>query len=759
MSVNPVCRTCLVIIPDGKTGHNLDDEDTSDNMREIITLCVPEMDTYVSSLPSICDSCYDILLGFYRFKVRCLQVESAIRSYIDSNNLQECSTVDLRHVARLQALDALKQKNWSPHVGRKLIASVDKCLDPKKAGLKRLGKFRKRKMTASSFVADQKDGSLPEGYIRVRTNLMPDRQGPSSNLTVNPLNIWASKAAAKKKGYNALQLCPKSGVLKKVNNKASRRVSESDDVIFVDSQKASDDEVVLINDDQDDRPEANSSNAPKRLKRKLDAPIVLDKTVSKRQKLQLGQNSRMSSGQSKTGEKKLVVKLRNERLFKCNCCQYVALEPMALQTHYFQLHRMCKLCNFKCSKKPTLNNHISQKHRRELQLACKFFQNNVACDFVCSLCRFAGKNLVELVQHRLAKHIKMDHKLGAYQCPFVYCQFHHENATNVAEHVAAKHDKPDRKECLMCNFVGTSVDKINKHVQSHDLTFCPCPICGYKCKKSLDQHMQKNHPGVDYDDGTTVGVVYDDGIQFDRLTSNDDFKITLGPSGLQSHSLPQSVGTARTADEEETYHWAQPSLSEMLCGHLLSQENNISEVSDESAADQAAKPKSGPTNGRKRKRDATNDDSDDCVLVETERMVVTVESSEEEDSVESNKEDATKTHQETSLLSGEEHNLSSSTTDTGNLASSEESPTDPILSAADDGDADKSQTRATECLENGVNAEEESSAEKDIRDPVSESETPADSAAQPVKPLEEDMEKAPEEKESVPLENCAEKSV
>lgn len=43
MPVNSVCRTCLDVIPDGKTGHNLDDEDSSENIREIITLCVPEM--------------------------------------------------------------------------------------------------------------------------------------------------------------------------------------------------------------------------------------------------------------------------------------------------------------------------------------------------------------------------------------------------------------------------------------------------------------------------------------------------------------------------------------------------------------------------------------------------------------------------------------------------------------------------------------------------------------------------------------------
>lgn len=283
----------------------------------------------MSTVPCICDTCYNILVGFYHFKVRCLQVESAIRSHMESKNLQEGGSVDLHQVARLQALEALKQKNWSLQVGRKLVASVDKCLNPKK----QLPKVYRGKVDASS----------PDGFIRVRTNLMPDKQGAGNNLTVNPLNIWASKAAAKKKRYKALQLCPVSGVLGKL--KVAKRASESDDVIFVDSQQDSDDEVVVINDDQ----EANTSKA-KKVKRQLNAPIVVDAPASKRRKLQLNRSSGLSSGSSKTGEKKLVVNLRKEQLFKCSFCQYVTLELLALKTHYFQLHKVCKLCEFKCSR-------------------------------------------------------------------------------------------------------------------------------------------------------------------------------------------------------------------------------------------------------------------------------------------------------------------------------------------------------------------------------------------------------------------------
>lgn len=232
------------------------------------------------------------------------------------------------------------------------------------------------------------------------------------------------------------------------------------------------------------------------------------------------------------------------------------------------------------------------------------------------------------------------------------------------------------------------------------------------------------------------GVVYDDVIQYDKLTSDDDFKVTLGPFGPQSHPRPQNVATAQSTDDQEAYHWAQPSLSEMLCGHLLSQEDQetINEVSDESETDVKS--------SRKRRRESAIDDSDDCVVVETERIVVTVESSDEDD------EDAasSKIDEETLGPSTEKQDLPSTAC---NHASSEEPSSDPIRNATEDEVAEIAS--ATECLENGVTAEQEPREETNIRDAVSESEVSAE--------VVQDMEKCPGENQSAPLEDCARKSV
>lgn len=146
-----VCRTCLGIISENKTGYSIEDENglvrNVQNIREMIGFCFPELvihifssyflryftsnmfqNTYISVKPSICETCLHLLINSYNFKIRCMKVESVIQNYIQTNNIMEGSCVNLNNVVRLQILEALKQKNWPSDLIKEYISKVDACL-------------------------------------------------------------------------------------------------------------------------------------------------------------------------------------------------------------------------------------------------------------------------------------------------------------------------------------------------------------------------------------------------------------------------------------------------------------------------------------------------------------------------------------------------------------------------------------------------------------------------------------------------------
>ncbi|XP_050301926.1 uncharacterized protein LOC126740091 isoform X3 [Anthonomus grandis grandis] len=110
-----VCRTCLTLIPNREPCHNIDEENTNltnvKNIREMIMLCVPEMDLYVTDSSSVCEPCLKHLIMLHNFKNRCLRVEKAIQNYVVKTNKTE--NVDLYDVIRNQMQDALLHKKWT----------------------------------------------------------------------------------------------------------------------------------------------------------------------------------------------------------------------------------------------------------------------------------------------------------------------------------------------------------------------------------------------------------------------------------------------------------------------------------------------------------------------------------------------------------------------------------------------------------------------------------------------------------------------
>ncbi|CAG9770282.1 unnamed protein product [Ceutorhynchus assimilis] len=120
-TITPVCRLCLEVIAKGKTFYNIDQENglpakvqnLAQNIREIISFCIPEVDTYLSLNPSICDTCLNNLVQIYNHKKNFMKIEDIIRRHSKVNPIGN-NYVDLCTVVKHQYALALKDKKLTP---------------------------------------------------------------------------------------------------------------------------------------------------------------------------------------------------------------------------------------------------------------------------------------------------------------------------------------------------------------------------------------------------------------------------------------------------------------------------------------------------------------------------------------------------------------------------------------------------------------------------------------------------------------------
>ncbi|EFA05621.1 zinc finger protein 64 [Tribolium castaneum] len=93
-----ICRTCLQIV-DKSTFYYIDTFDNSQISntvpKDVLQVCVPEMDLYISEQPGICSDCLNMFETFYNFKNKCLASEDKILSYFKRNKLDPQSKVNL----------------------------------------------------------------------------------------------------------------------------------------------------------------------------------------------------------------------------------------------------------------------------------------------------------------------------------------------------------------------------------------------------------------------------------------------------------------------------------------------------------------------------------------------------------------------------------------------------------------------------------------------------------------------------------------
>ncbi|CAH1382122.1 hypothetical protein MTP99_006036 [Tenebrio molitor] len=96
-----ICRACLQNVD--KSGYFY--IDTFDNTqipntipKDLLQLCVPEMDLYISEQPGICGECLSMFESFYNFKNKCLASEEKIHKYLSRNKMGLQCKVNLTRV-------------------------------------------------------------------------------------------------------------------------------------------------------------------------------------------------------------------------------------------------------------------------------------------------------------------------------------------------------------------------------------------------------------------------------------------------------------------------------------------------------------------------------------------------------------------------------------------------------------------------------------------------------------------------------------
>ncbi|XP_044260766.1 zinc finger protein 64-like [Tribolium madens] len=93
-----ICRTCLQIV-DKSAFCYIDTFDNSQKCntvpKDVLQLCVPEMDLYISEQPGICSDCLTLFESFYNFKNKCLASEDKILSYLKRNNVDSQCKINL----------------------------------------------------------------------------------------------------------------------------------------------------------------------------------------------------------------------------------------------------------------------------------------------------------------------------------------------------------------------------------------------------------------------------------------------------------------------------------------------------------------------------------------------------------------------------------------------------------------------------------------------------------------------------------------
>nr|CAI5856724.1 unnamed protein product [Callosobruchus analis] len=198
----------------------------------------------------------------------------------------------------------------------------------------------------------------------------------------------------------------------------------------------------------------------------------------------------------------------SRKVHECSRCTYKTTFTSCLKGHIRAKHpdiayniiiNRCIYCNKTFTSKLSLDDHIVKRHPDFIASVSRKVHE-------CSRCTYKTIITSHLKGHNLAKHPDIAGNRVLIRC--IYCKKTFTSKRSLEDHIVKTH--PDfiasvsRKvhKCTKCSYKTVQTSKLKRHMAKHpdvatgNFITNKCVYCNkvFVCKRSLDDHMVKNHP-------------------------------------------------------------------------------------------------------------------------------------------------------------------------------------------------------------------------------------------------------------------------
>ncbi|XP_066259683.1 uncharacterized protein [Euwallacea similis] len=499
-----VCRTCLKVLETRGSASFafIDDENgyvnNVGNVREMLQFCIPELDLYVSSQPVICYQCLKILVQVYNFKIKCLNVENTIKSYIARNNLQEYNHVNLNCVL----MDDLKMKSQSiqienrikdmmlkelPENSEKIDSKPIKSPEPEKEVLGYNLLLTKPAVDivtedTQQWENDSKmDIQLDESDIDLKFESLRETESCDSSEDDSSINGDDLEGEISLEGEKPGSIV---AVRKDLFEPSPPEINQHS--LLLNSQILNTNGKIIIKIDRKNlEPLTVVPTLSQPLADTANASIVHENSGSNILSTSEGVEN---SPQIVAVESVADTEAETNNSYTCNKCNFVTDDVIKMYDHNRSTHNFdytCQYCPFSTSKVELLGKHMTMVHPQNM-IQKKTANFKVTENYACTLCPFSVKTIDLLRSHHLSAHRIPD---GA--TPIVL------NAAfgNMVNRVQPKILKRLEYTCDICPYSTKDKSNLRKHLFTHGTKPLKCDHCSYKCVSpyQLRRHQKQKH--------------------------------------------------------------------------------------------------------------------------------------------------------------------------------------------------------------------------------------------------------------------------
>nr|CAH7767233.1 unnamed protein product [Callosobruchus chinensis] len=188
------------------------------------------------------------------------------------------------------------------------------------------------------------------------------------------------------------------------------------------------------------------------------------------------------------------------KIHECTLCAFKTTRSGCFKEHLLEhpeanpnyKFRTCAHCNVAFKKKVSLDNHMLNKHPN-------FISSVTYKIHKCTECNYRTTMSTHLKRH-LLKHTETPTNHILRTCAICPAEF--KSKRSLDDHILRNHPNSIASvtykihECTLCTFKTTRSGWFQEHLLKHPGTISTCAFCpaGFKSKRSLDQHIVKKHP-------------------------------------------------------------------------------------------------------------------------------------------------------------------------------------------------------------------------------------------------------------------------